>query len=202
MHWHVIFTGGKAACTLGSFLISTPICPVPLHTLVHFGTSRSYQTRRSDHTAPGGMHLSHFSVNFSVSSLDTAARLVTSSFVLRFRPWFTTCCCSETKLWGVLFQAPRSSAPHVVTGRHSSLAMLLLLQRLLEYLRASLQRRFDKWKRQIDTTGEEESQEHETRNTHAQCCKRSQSPKGGVTLQPTRWYIKSLQTNATLITLH
>ena len=80
MHWHVIFTGGKVACTLGSILIPTPLCPVLLHTIIHFVTSRSYKTRRSDHTAHGGMHLSHFSVNFSVSSLDTAARLVTSSF--------------------------------------------------------------------------------------------------------------------------
>ena len=186
MHWHVIFTGGKAACTLGSILIPTPLCPVLLHTIIHLVTSRSYKTRRSDHTAHGGMHLSHFSVNFSVSSLDTAARLVTSSFVLRFRPWFATCCGFETKLWGVLFQAPRSSAPHVVTGRHSSLATLFLLQRLLEYLRASLQRRFDKWKRQIDTTGEEESQEHETRNTHAQCCKTQPTFPKWCSLQTTR----------------
>ena len=64
MHWHVIFTGGKAACTLGSILIPTPLCPVLLHTIVRFRTSRSYKTRRSDHTAHGGMHLSHFSVNF------------------------------------------------------------------------------------------------------------------------------------------
>ena len=63
MHWHVIFTGGKAACTLGSILIPTPLCPVLLHTIGRFRTSRSYKTRRSDHTAHGGMHLSHFSVN-------------------------------------------------------------------------------------------------------------------------------------------
>ena len=64
MHWHVIFTGGEAACTLGSILIPTPLCPVLLHTIIHFVTSRSYKNRRSDHTAHGGMHLSHFFCKF------------------------------------------------------------------------------------------------------------------------------------------
>ena len=49
-----------------------------------------------------GCRLSHFSVNFWCPTLDTAALLNTSSFVLRFSPLSATCCGSETKLSGVL----------------------------------------------------------------------------------------------------
>ena len=48
-----------------------------------------------------GCRLSHFSVNFWCPTLDTAALLNTSSFVLRFSPLSATCCGSETKLSSV-----------------------------------------------------------------------------------------------------
>ena len=39
---------------------------------------------------------------FLCPALDTAARLVSSVLVLRFTPWYATCCGFETKLSGVL----------------------------------------------------------------------------------------------------
>ena len=81
--------------------------------LIHCFFTLLYTCRHGDHTNrvfkptqhDVGCKLSHFSVNFCkflCPTLDTAARLVSSVFVLRFNPLNTTCCGFETKLSGVL----------------------------------------------------------------------------------------------------
>ena len=114
MHLACTFTGGAAACTFALSSFESPLCTLLLHLLTRLETCQSYKTRLSLNTARCGMHLSHFSVNFWCPPLDTAARLDTSSFVLRFTPWYATCCCFETK-----FVATRSQSVPRLCSTHS-----------------------------------------------------------------------------------
>ena len=80
MHLPCSSTGGTAACTLASSSFASPLCTLLLHFIRHSVMRRSYKPLSSSNTARGGMQAVPLFCKISVSPLDTAASLVTSSF--------------------------------------------------------------------------------------------------------------------------
>ena len=130
---------------------------------------------------------------FSVPILDTAARLVSSSFVLRFTPLNATCCGSETKLSGVLLPStPMLCSTHsrrlplsfggVVTSSAMTRVPVGFLTKTIQQLEAT--DRLQAGRNHMDTRKQ---------NTHAHTsCKAQPKSQSGVQLQRTYQMIQCI----------
>ena len=194
MHVACTSTSGAVACTLASSPNPAPFDPLFLHSVVHYWTGRSYKTRPSLHTARCGMQAVPLSVNFLCPTLDTAALLVSSSFVLRFTPLNATYCGSKTKLSGVLLP----STP-MLCSTHSHRLSLFFGDVVTSSAMARVPVGFlTETIRQVEATGSQNRQEgitgyeHTATHTHT-CCNNSSIPQRCVHYNPSGTMLNPMQ---------
>ena len=148
--------------------------------ITHLWTSRSYKTRPSPNTARRGMQAVPLFCKFLCPPLDTAARLDSSSFVLRFRPMNATCCGFETKFVERAFTGTSTPcSTHRSRWGHSILVTRRsLLRPIFKYLRASSQDSTNReaTDRQQAGRNHTDTRKRNTTRTH-ELQRRSQNPK-------------------------
>ena len=137
---------------------------------------RSYKTRRSPYTARRGIQAVLLFCKFLCPPLDTAARLVSSILVLRFRPWFATCCGSETKFVERAFRGTSTpcSTRSSRWGSPYSVDPSELLRPIFKYLRASSQ----------DCTNREATDRQQAGRNHTDTRKRNTHTQTSCKAQP------------------